>query len=178
MINKEFLEGLGITDEATVKSITDTYNADIKTEKDSAAAIQTQLDEANTTIKSYTDMDIDSVKKSAADWENKYKQSEADRLAFEHKTKVGNMVKGLKLKDSIYEDYLTNQIIEKQLKFEGDKLIGGDDVVKAFKEAHPDAFQTDPVPPKFSYDTHGGEATGVTGVEAAFLARNPGLKID
>lgn len=178
MINKEFLEGLGITDEATVKSITDTYNADIKTEKDSAAAIQTQLDEANTTIKSYTDMDIDSVKKSAADWENKYKQSEADRLAFEHKTKVGNMVKGLKLKDSIYEDYLTNQIIEKQLKFEGDKLIGGDDVVKAFKEAHPDAFQTDPVPPKFSYDTHGGEATGVTGVEAAFLARNPGLKVD
>lgn len=178
MIDKNFLEGLGITDEATVKSITDTYNADIKTEKDSAAAIQTQLDEANTTIKSYTDMDIDSVKKSAADWENKYKQSEADRLAFEHKTKVGNMVKGLKLKDSIYEDYLTNQIIEKQLKFEGDKLIGGDDVVKAFKEAHPDAFQTDPVPPKFSYDTHGGEATGVTGVEAAFLARNPGLKVD
>lgn len=178
MIDKKFLEGLGITDEATVKSITDAYNADIKTEKDSAAAIQTQLDEANTTIKSYTDMDIDSVKKSAADWENKYKQSEADRLAFEHKTKVGNMVKGLKLKDSIYEDYLTNQIIEKQLKFEGDKLIGGDDVVKAFKEAHPDAFQTDPVPPKFSYDTHGGEATGVTGVEAAFLARNPGLKVD
>lgn len=178
MIDKKFLEGLGITDEAVVKSITDTYNADIKTEKDSAAAIQTQLDEANTTIKSYTDMDIDSVKKSAADWENKYKQSEADRLAFEHKTKVGNMVKGLKLKDSIYEDYLTNQIIEKQLKFEGDKLIGGDDVVKAFKEAHPDAFQTDPVPPKFSYDTHGGEATGVTGVEAAFLARNPGLKVD
>ncbi len=178
MIDKKFLEGLGITDEAVVKSITDTYNADIKTEKNSAAAIQTQLDEANTTIKSYTDMDIDSVKKSAADWENKYKQSEADRLAFEHKTKVGNMVKGLKLKDSIYEDYLTNQIIEKQLKFEGDKLIGGDDVVKAFKEAHPDAFQTDPVPPKFSYDTHGGEATGVTGVEAAFLARNPGLKVD
>lgn len=178
MIDKNFLEGLGITDEATVKSITDTYNADIKTEKDSAAAIQTQLDEANTTIKSYADMDIESVKKSAADWENKYKQSEADRLAFEHKTKVGNMVKGLKLKDSIYEDYLTNQIIEKQLKFEGDKLIGGDDVVKAFKEAHPDAFQTDPVPPKFSYDTHGGEATGVTGVEAAFLARNPGLKVD
>ena len=178
MIDKKFLEDLGITDEATVKSITDTYNADIKTEKDSAAAIQTQLDEANTTIKSYADMDIESVKKSAADWENKYKQSEADRLAFEHKTKVGNMLKGLKLKDSIYEDYLTNQIIEKQLKFEGDKLIGGDDVVKAFKEAHPDAFQTDPVPPKFSYDTHGGEATGVTGVEAAFLARNPGLKVD
>lgn len=55
MINKEFLEGLGITDEAAVKSITDTYNADIQTEKDSTAAVQKQLDEANTTIKSYTD---------------------------------------------------------------------------------------------------------------------------
>lgn len=104
MINKEFLEGLGITDEAAVKSITDTYNADIQTEKDSTAAVQKQLDEANTTIKSYADMDIEGVKKSAADWEEKYKKSEADRLAFEHRTKVGNMVKGLKLKDSIYED--------------------------------------------------------------------------
>lgn len=178
MINKEFLEGLGITDEAAVKSITDTYNADIQTEKDSTAAVQKQLDEANTTIKSYADMDIEGVKKSAADWEEKYKKSEADRLAFEHRTKVGNMVKGLKLKDSIYEDYLTNQLIEKQLKFEGDKLIGGDDVISSFKEAHPDAFQTEQVPPKFSYDTHGSGATGVTGVEAAFLARNPGLKID
>ena len=53
MISKEFLEGLGITDEAVVKSITDTYNADIKTEKDSTAAVQKQLDEANTAIKSY-----------------------------------------------------------------------------------------------------------------------------
>ena len=178
MIDNKFLEGLGITDEAVVKSITDTYNADIQTEKNNAATIQTQLDEANTTIKSYTDMDIDSIKKSASDWEEKYKKSEADRLAFEHKTKVSALVKGLKLRDSIYEDYLTNSLIEKQLKFEGDKLIGGDDVINAFKEAHPDAFQTEPVPPKFSYNTHGGGATGVTGVEAAFLARNPGLKID
>ncbi len=178
MIDKKFLEGLGITDEAAVKAITDTYNADIQTEKNNAATIQTQLDEANTTIKSYTDMDIDSIKKSASDWEEKYKKSEADRLAFEHKTKVSGLVKGLKLRDSIYEDYLTNSLIEKQLKFDGDKLIGGDDVINAFKEAHPDAFQTEPVPPKFSYDTHGGAATGATGVEAAFLARNPGLKID
>ena len=178
MIDKKFLEALGITDEETVKKITAEYSADIKTEKDAASAVQAQLDEANAAIKSYTDMDIDSIKKSAADWEEKYKKSEADRLAFEHKTKVSGLVKGLKLRDSIYEDYLTNQLIEKQLKFDGDKLIGGDDVINAFKEAHPDAFRTEPVPPKFSYDTHGGAATGATGVEAAFLARNPGLKID
>ena len=33
-----------------------------------------QLEAANTTIQSYKDMDIDGIKKSAADWETKYKQ--------------------------------------------------------------------------------------------------------
>ena len=33
-----------------------------------------QLEAANTTIQSYKDMDIDGIKKSAADWESKYKQ--------------------------------------------------------------------------------------------------------
>lgn len=180
MIDKKFLEELGVTDEAVVEKITAAYNADIKTEKDAAAAVQKSLDEANTTIQSFRDKetDLETVRKAAEDWENKYKQSEADRLAFEHRTKVGDLVKGLKLKDSIYEDYLTNQLIEKQLKFEDGKLIGGDDVIGAFREAHPDAFQTEPVPPKFSYPTHGSGTAGTTGVEAAFLARNPGLKID
>lgn len=179
MIDKKFLEGLGITDEETVNKIVTEYGNDIKTEKDAAAAVQAQLQEANTQIESFKSMDVEAIKKSAEDWEAKYKQSEADRAAFEHKTKVGGLVKGLKLKDSIYEDYLTNSLIEKQLKFEGDKLIGGDDVINAFKEAHPDAFQTEPVPPKFSYSTHSGNhESGMSGVEAAFLAKNPDLKID
>lgn len=143
MIDKKFLEGLGITDEETVNKIVTEYGNDIKTEKDAAAAVQAQLQEANTQIESFKSMDVEAIKKSAEDWEAKYKQSEADRAAFEHRTKVSGLVKGLKLKDSIYEDYLTNSLIEKQLKFEGDKLIGGDDVINAFKEAHPDAFVTD-----------------------------------
>lgn len=177
MIDKKFLEGLGITDEETINKIVAEYGNDIKTEKDAAETLRTQLSEANTQIESFKGMDIDAVKKSAADWEAKFKQSEADRAAFEHKTKVGSLVKGLKLKDSIYEDYLTNQLIEKELKFDGDKLIGGDDVINAFKESHPDAFQSEPIPPKFSYKT-GGDSVSPGGVEAAFMARNPGLKID
>lgn len=143
MIDKKFLEGLGITDEETIKKIVAEYGNDIKTEKDAAAAVQTQLQEANTQIESFKSMDIEAIKKSATDWEEKYKKSEADRAAFEHKTKVSGIVKGLKLKDSIYEDYLVNSLIEKGLKFDGDKLIGGDDVIAAFKTEHPDAFVTD-----------------------------------
>lgn len=177
MIDKKFLESLGITDEETVSKIVAEYGNDIKAEKDRAEALKTQLSEANTQIESFKGMDVETIKKSAEDWEAKYKKSEADRAAFEHKTKISGLVKGLKLKDDIYEDYLTNALIEKELKFDGDKLIGGDDVINAFRESHPDAFQTEPIPPKFSYKT-GGDSGNPGGVEAAFMARNPGLKID
>lgn len=177
MIDKKFLEGLGITDKERVDKIVAEYGNDVQTEKDAAETLRTQLSEANTQIESFKNMDIDKIKKSAEDWEAKFKQSEADRAAFEHKTKVSGLVKGLKLRDDIYENYLTNALIEKELKFEGDKLIGGDDVINAFRESHPDAFQTEPIPPKFSYRT-GGDGGSSGGVEAAFMARNPGLKID
>ncbi len=177
MIDKKFLESLGVTDEETVNKIVAEYGNDIKAEKDAAETLKTQLSEANTQIESFKGMDIDKIKKSAEDWEAKFKQSEADRAAFEHKTKVGSLVKELKLKDSIYEDYLVNQLIEKELKFDNGKLIGSDDVINTFKESHPDAFQSEPVPPKFSYKT-GGDVGSAGGVEAAFMARNPGLKID
>lgn len=177
MIDKNFLESVGVTDEETVNKIVAEYGNDIKAEKDAAETLKTQLSEANTQIESFKGMDIDKIKKSAEDWEAKFKQSEADRAAFEHKTKVGSLVKELKLKDSIYEDYLVNQLIEKELKFDNGKLIGSDDVINTFKESHPDAFQSEPVPPKFSYKT-GGDVGSAGGVEAAFMARNPGLKID
>ena len=155
MIDKKFLESLGVTDEETISKIVAEYGNDIKAEKDAAETLKTQLSEANTQIESFKGMDIDKIKKSAEDWEAKFKQSEADRTAFEHKTKVGSLVKELKLKDSIYEDYLVNQLIEKELKFDNGKLIGSDDVINAFKESHPDAFKSaDPVP-EFSVNTPG-----------------------
>lgn len=177
MIDKKFLEGLGITDKETVDKIVAEYGNDIQTEKDAAETLRTQLSEANTQIEGFKSMDVETIKRSAADWEEKFKKSEADRAAFEHRTKVSGLVKGLKLRDDIYENYLTNALIEKELKFEGDKLIGGDDIINAFRESHPDAFQTEPIPPKFSYKT-GGDGGSSGGVEAAFMARNPGLKID
>lgn len=155
MVDKKFLESLGVTDEETVNKIVAEYGNDIKAERDAAETLKTQLSEANTQIESFKGMDIDGIKKSAADWEAKFKQSEADRAAFEHKTKVGSLVRELNLKDSIYEDYLVNQIIEKELKFDGGKLIGGEDVINAFKEAHPDAFSDAKPKPEFVESTPG-----------------------
>ncbi len=138
-------------------------------------ALKTQLDTANDTIKSYEKMDIDGIKASVEDYKAKWEQSENDRKAFEHRTKVSGFVKSLGLKDDIYEKHVTDLILEKDLKFDGDKLIGGDDVVKQFREKYPDAF-------KFA-DTGGfiaptgNSATGkLSGVEQAFYSMNPNLK--
>ena len=66
MIDQKFLESLGVTDESAVQKITETYTADIQAEQDAAAATKTQLAEANKTIQSYKDLDIESIQKSCA----------------------------------------------------------------------------------------------------------------
>lgn len=136
-------------------------------------ALKTQLDTANDTIKSYKDMDIDGIKKSVEDYKQKWEQSENDRKTFEHKTRVGVFVKSLGLKDDIYEKHVTDLILEKGLKFDGEKLIGGDDVVNDFKEKYPDAFKSAQPVPEFSVST-----TGQNGVrdDDAFVRKVMGLK--
>lgn len=137
-------------------------------------ALAEQLRTANETIKSYKDMDIDGIKASVEEYKQKWEQSENDRKAFEHKTKVSGFVKSLGLKDDIYEKHVTDLILEKELKFDGDKLIGGDDIVKQFKEKYPDAFKVADTG-GFIAPT-GNSATKLSGVEQAFYSMNPNLK--
>lgn len=136
-------------------------------------ALKSQLDTANDTIKSYEKMDIDGIKASVEDYKQKWEQSENDRKTFEHKTRVSGFVKSLGLKDDIYEKHVTDLILEKDLKFDGDRLIGGDDVVKQFKEKYPNAFKSTQPVPEFSVST-----TGQSGVkdDDAFVRKIMGLK--
>ncbi|MDE6538642.1 MAG: phage scaffolding protein [Ruminococcus sp.] len=136
-------------------------------------ALKSQLDTANSTIQSYKDMDIDGIKASVEDYKQKWEQSENDRKAFEHKTRVNGYVKSLGLKDDIYEKHVTDLILEKGLKFDGNKLIGGDDVVNDFKAKYPDAFKSAQPVPEFSVST-----TGQSGVkdDDAFIRKVMGLK--
>lgn len=141
MIDKAFLEGIGITDAETVKQITDTYAADIQAEKDAAAAVQTQLETANTTIQSYKDMDIDGIKQSAADWQKKYEDAEKERKAQAYSDGLDKFVQKQGMRNDIYAAHLKQQLSDKQLKFDDNGvLLGGDDVVKALRESCPDAF--------------------------------------
>ena len=122
---------------------------------------------------------LDTLKQSAKDNEDfkkKFEQSEQARKDFEHKTKVSAYVKSLGLKDDIYENYVENLILEKGLKFENDKLIGGDDIVSTFKSAHADAFKPN-MTDNVSAPTSSNAPPVMDGVTKAFLARNPDIKI-
>lgn len=144
--------------------------------EDEYNSLKKQLDEANSTIQSYKDMDIEGIKKSVEDYKQKLEKSENDRKAFEHKTKISNYVKSLNLRDEIYENHVTNLLIEKGLQFDGDKLIGGDDVVNSFKENHSDAFKAEEKPAPFTAPTSNSYSSALSGIEQAFYNINPNLK--
>ena len=146
-------------------------------------ALQAQLTEAQTSLKAANDklasfekMDVEKIKQEAADWKQKFEQAEADRKEKEYRDGVAAFVRKQGMKNDIYADHLTNQIVSKNLQFD-DKgvLLGGDDVVKALKTACPDAFAPNPNE-RAAAPTSGHLPTSMDGVERAFYAKNPNLK--
>lgn len=101
--------------------------------------VKQQLSDANTAIQSYKDMDIDGIKKSAKDWEDKYNhdtQELNDKLAKQerdHQTDRYLDTVGLK-PGAMYRDYVRRAFESKELKLENGKFIGADDVMKELKE--------------------------------------------
>ncbi|MDE6679709.1 MAG: hypothetical protein K2K02_11775, partial [Ruminococcus sp.] len=88
-------------------------------------------------------------------------------------TKISSYVKSLGLKDDIYEKHVTDLILEKGLKFDGDKLIDNDNIVNDFKEKYPNAFKSAQPVSEFSVQT-----TGQSGVkdDDVFIRKVMGLK--
>jgi hypothetical protein len=153
--------------------------------EDENKPVETVESPVETPPKTYTEEEYNALKtqleslqqstKDNEDFKAKWEQSEQARKDFEYKTKVSNYVKALNLKDDIYENYVTNELISKGLQFDGDKLIGGEDVVSAFKFTHPDAFKPSPSE-RVSAPTSQNTPTAQTGVEREFARRNPNLK--
>lgn len=135
-----------------------------KTELDNT---KTQLVEANKQIDSYKSMDIETIKKNAEEYKTKFEQAEKD---FEAKTKdmqydtaLDKYLGGLKIKDDVHAKNLKTQIKEKKLQFEEDKLIGGDDIIKSYKEKYPSVFEDETPPPQFGDAAIGNSSKIITG---------------
>lgn len=99
----EFLQNLKVGDQPLSKEVIDAILAengrDIEAAKKPFADydhIKTQLDEAQKTIKGLQDQDIEGVRQSAKDWEEKYNQAVKD-----HEAKLADMAFDRKLEDAI-----------------------------------------------------------------------------
>lgn len=72
-MKREFLEGLEL-DKETIDTIMAEYGKTTQGLREERDNLKSQLSDANNEIKSYKDMDIDSIKKSADDWKKNMKK--------------------------------------------------------------------------------------------------------
>lgn len=135
------------------------YNA-LKAQLETAT---TQLTEANDKIKGFADMDVEKIKNEVADYREKFEASQKQIAQMEYSTKLEKFVEKQGCKNAVYADYLKRQIEAKQLKFDGETLLGGEDVVKALRESCPDAFASEgDKKPEFVASTPGGNNKSMT----------------
>ena len=137
------------------KSKYDTLQTDLQNQKD-------LLKSANAEIDSYKSMDIEAIKKSAEDYKTKFETAEKDYQAkiseMEYNNKLDKYVGTLNLKNDIYKKEVISRIKEKELKFDGDTLLGAEELVKGFKEQYADAFVDSKLKPSFADTTPGADS--------------------
>lgn len=138
-----------------------------------------QLEDANKEIKSYKDMDIEGIKKSAADWETKYntdtaalnQQLETQKKSFAaEKFLDGQKIKSPLAKKSILADFMSQNM---KLRDDG-TFEGAETYMKKIREQYPDDFEPDEKPdgkPEKKTWVRGTQGTykpGVTSSEEAY----------
>lgn len=109
--------------------------------------VDKQLKDANATIKSYKDMDIDGIKQSAADWEAKYEkdtaalneQIETDRKRFA----AERFLDGQKIKSPLSRKAILQEFLAQDLAFKDGAFVGADEYMKDVREKYPDEFETE-----------------------------------
>lgn len=168
-MKREFLKELGLED-TIIDKIMDENGKDINKSNEKIKTLETEvnntkelLTNANKEIDSYKSMDIDAIKKSAEDYKTKFETAEKDYQAkitqMEYDNKLDKYVGTLNLKNDIYKKEVISRIKEKELKFDGDTLLGGEELVKGFKEEYSEAFNDTKPKPSFADETLGDTAT-------------------
>ena len=155
----ESLKEKGLTDEqitfvmAENSKDIEKYKSLSETQKTQLTETQKQLDEANKQINDFKEMDVESIKKSAEEYKQKFEQAQRDSeikvKEMQYDADVSNYIKSLEMTDEVHAENIKKQIKEKELKFEEGKLLGGDDLVKSYREKYPNAFKAT-VKPTFS----------------------------
>lgn len=167
---KEFLEGLEIGEGKVklsaeeIKSILTEHGKSITTEtdkvkktlNDSITDYQNQLKTANDTIKSYKDMDIESIKKSASDWETKYNElvekEKRDKEESIRNERVNDFFKDIKFSSEMAKAGVIAEFKKKEFKYdeEAKSFQGATEWLNGLKESDKGSFLSDVANPKFT----------------------------
>lgn len=106
---------------------------------------KSQLKEANDTIKSYKDMDIDGIKQSAADWEAKYNADTKkleDQIADQERSFAAErFLDNQKIKSPLSRKAIMQDFLAQKLELKDGKFVGADEYMKRVREQYPDEFE-------------------------------------
>lgn len=173
-MKREFLEGLDLGNgvklsKETVDAIMAENGKDIEAQKNTVTqltterdGLKTQLETAKTTIKSYEDMDVEKIKQSAKDWEEKHKtdtKALQDQLdAANYGFSVKEATAGLKFTSESAKKAFIADLTAKKLPVQEGKLLGMEDFIKTYQTSDPGAFvpENDDKTPTFTKGTGGG----------------------
>lgn len=112
--------------------------------------VKQQLTDANATIQSYKDMDIDGIKQSVDDWETKYNtdtQQLRDQLAAqEMEFAARTYLSKFKYANDLVKDQIYTKFMEKRFARENDRFLGADDFMKEMQNQYPTAFISEEPP--------------------------------
>lgn len=143
-MKKEFLKELHLSDEVIEKILAENAK-DVQVVQDNAEQkdreielVTTRLKEANKTIKSYKDMDIEKIQQSATDWEKKAKELEKEKMDLKNEYSLKS---ALEKSGTVDPDLLMKIIKHEDLKFQEGNIIGLEEQLSVLKQDKPYLFQ-------------------------------------
>lgn len=151
-----------------------------------AESLETQVNDANTEIQKFKDMDIDGVKKAADDWKETAEKAKADadkqisQMKFDYALSAA--LTGAKAKNAKAVKALLDM---DGLKFNDGKIVGLDEQLAQIKTDNDYLFESDEPAPEFVKGTNGGSGSvggkkpsEMTYTELCdYMAQNPGAEI-
>lgn len=154
-MKREFLKELELTDEAIDKIMAENgkdiegFKSKVSTLETERDGLKTQLDEANTQIEGFKELDVDGIKAAADEWKQKAEQAEQDsakqlaELKFNHA--LESKLAGTKAKDATIVAGLLDR---DALKLTEDGILGLDEQLSKIKEEKGFLFESDDKDPK------------------------------
>lgn len=151
-----------------------------------AESLETQVNDANTEIQKFKDMDIDGIKKAADDWKETAEKAKADadkqisQMKFDYALSAA--LTGAKAKNAKAVKALLDM---DGLKFNDGKIVGLDEQLEQIKTDNDYLFESDEPAPEFVKGTNGGSGSvggkkpsEMTYTELCdYMAQNPGAEI-